>query len=114
MPPPRMKDVPRNLKGYFLCLMRKGPQWNETGDSPELMLAHLAFLRAQAEARRFVMTGPVVDDVDDLVGITIFQAESVEEARALVEDDPGVRAGRLRMEVRPVFLPALDGVRVEY
>ena len=114
MPQARMNDVPRNLKGYFLCLMRKGPQWNETGDSPELMLAHLAFLRTQLEARRFTVTGPVVDDADDLVGMTILQAESAEEARALVEGDPGAKAGRLRMEIRPVFLPSLDAVRVEY
>jgi uncharacterized protein YciI len=110
----RMKDVPRNLKGYFLCLMRKGPQWNETGDSPELMLAHLAFLRTQLEARRFMITGPVVDNADDLVGITLLQAESLEEASQLANDDPGARAGRLKMELRPVFLPSLDAVRVEY
>jgi uncharacterized protein YciI len=114
MPQARLKDVPRNLKGYFLCLLRKGPQWNETGDSPELMLAHLAFLRAQLEARRFMLAGPIVDDADDLVGITILQAESLEEASTLANEDPGARAGRLRMEIRPVFLPALDGVRAEY
>jgi uncharacterized protein YciI len=112
--PPRMRDVPRNLKGYFLCLLRKGPQWNETSDSPELMLQHLAFLRAQLEARRFLVTGPVVDNADDLVGITILEAGSAEEALELANHDPGARAGRLRMEIRPVFLPSLDGVRVEY
>ncbi len=110
--PPR--DVPRNLKGYFLCLLRRGPRWNETNDSPELMLEHLAFLRVQLEARRFLMAGPVVDEADDLVGIAILQAESAEAALALAEEDPGARAGRLKMEVRPVFLPSLDPVRVEY
>jgi uncharacterized protein YciI len=109
-----MRDVPRNLKGYFLCLLRKGPQWNETSDSPELMLQHLAFLRAQLEARRFLVTGPVVDNADDLVGITILEAGSAEEALGLANEDPGARAGRLRMEIRPVFLPSLDGVRAEY
>ncbi len=112
--PPRMKDVPRNLKGYFLCLLRKGPQWNETSDSPELMLEHLAFLRAQLEARRFLVAGPVVDGSDDLVGITILEAAGAAEALDLVNQDPGARAGRLRMEIRPVFLPSLDAVRVEY
>jgi uncharacterized protein YciI len=109
-----MRDVPRNLKGYFLCLLRKGPQWNETNDSPELMLQHLAFLRTQLEARRFLIAGPVVDNADDLVGITLLDAVSAEEALKLVNEDPGARSGRLRMEIRPVFLPSLDGVRVEY
>ena len=118
----RRRDIPRNLKGYFLCLLHKGPQWNETGDSPALMLEHLAWLRQQMEARRYVVAGPVVgptvvpfsETEDDLVGMTILTAETPEEAQALVDGDPGVKAGRLRMEVRPVFLPSLDAVRVEY
>lgn len=110
----RMKDVPRNLKGYFLCLLHKGPRWNETSDSPELMMEHLAYLRVQLEARNFVVAGPVVDEADDLVGISILQAGSLEEALQLTNEDPGARAGRLRMEIRPVFLPSLDAVRVEY
>lgn len=112
--PPRMKDVPRNLKGYFLCLLRKGPKWNETSDSPELMLEHLAFLREQMESRRFLVAGPVVDNADDLVGVSIISAENAAEAQALANLDPGAVAGRLQMEIRPVFLPSLDGVRVEY
>jgi uncharacterized protein YciI len=110
----RLGDVPRNLKGYFLCLLRKGPRWNETGDSPELMLQHLAFLRTQLEARKFLVAGPVVDNADDLVGITILEAASAEEAQTLANRDPGALAGRLKMEIRPVFLPSLDPVRVEY
>jgi hypothetical protein len=110
----RLQDVPRNLKGYFLCFMRKGPRWNETGDSPALMLQQLAYLRAQTEARKFLVTGPVVDQADDLVGITIIEAASIEEAAQLANEDPGAQAGRLLMEIRPVFLPSLDGVRVEY
>lgn len=114
MAPPRMKDVPRNLKGYFLCLLRKGPQWNETNDSPELMLQHLAFLRTHLETHRFLVAGPVVDNADDLVGVTIIQAASMEEASQLANGDPGALAGRLTMEIRAVFLPSLDAVRVEY
>lgn len=119
----RRRDIPRNLKGYFLCLLRKGPQWNQTGDSPALMLEHLSYMRQQIEARRYVVAGPVVGPAvvpfdaaaeDDLVGMTILTAETPEEAQALVDGDPGVKAGRLRTEVRPVFLPSLDAVRVEY
>jgi uncharacterized protein YciI len=112
--PPRMKDVPRNLKGYFLCLLKKGEKWNETEGSAELMLEHLAFLRQEMEARRFLVTGPVLDEKDDLVGISLIEAESAQAAMDLANEDPGAKAGRLRMEIRPVYLPSLDGVRVEY
>lgn len=112
--PPRLKDVPRNLKGYFLCLLKKGEKWNETEGSAELMPQHLAFLRAQMETRRFLVTGPVLGDNDDLVGISLIEAVSAEEALQLANEDPAAKAGRLRMEIRPVYLPSLDGVRVEF
>jgi uncharacterized protein YciI len=120
MPPPsRQKDVPRNLKPYFLCLFRKGDKWNETQDSPDLMPRQLAFLREQMEARRFLITGPVLagqgsDPNDDLVGIAILTAENLEAAQSLANQDPGAQAGRLRMEIHPILLPSLEPVRVEY
>ena len=114
MPPTPRRDIPRNLKNYYLCLLRKGDRWNETQDSPELMPKHLAFLREQLEARRFLLTGPILDQNDDLVGITILTAENLEEAQTLANQDPGAQSGRLKMEVRPVLLPSLDTVRAEY
>jgi uncharacterized protein YciI len=111
---PRMVDVPRNLKPYFLCLLRKGPQWDNPSGQEDLMPLQLAFLREQTEAGKIVMTGPVLDQNDGLTGISLVQAENLEQAQAVANADPAVKAGRLVVEVRPVFLPALDGVRVEY
>jgi hypothetical protein len=48
------------------------------------------------------------------VGISILDAPSAEEALKLANQDPGAQSGRLWMEIRPVLLPALDPVRVEY
>ncbi|MGC2163056.1 MAG: YciI family protein [Silvibacterium sp.] len=115
---PRMTDVPRNLKPYFLCLLRKGPHWDVPQGHEDLMPLQLAFLRQQIEAGRFLLSGPVLghaqDPSDDVTGITILRAENLDEAQALAAEDPAVQAGRLIAEVRPVFLPSLDNVRVEY
>lgn len=111
--PPRMKDVPRNLKPYYLCLLVKGERWNEIEGGSDLMPLHLAFLRRHLEARRFLVSGPVVGD-DRIVGITIIEAANAEEAATLASDDPAVKAGRISIEVHPSFLPSLDAVRVEY
>jgi uncharacterized protein YciI len=115
---PRMADVPRNLKPYFLCLLRKGPQWDIPQGHEDLMTEQLAFLRRQTEAGKFLLTGPALGHTrnpsDDVTGITILQAESLEEALALTAEDPAVKAGRLIAELRPVFLPSLDNVRVDY
>jgi uncharacterized protein YciI len=110
-----MRDVPKNLKPYFLGLLRRGPRWNETegAEAAELLPRHLAYMREQSEAGRYIAAGPVLDE-SDFAGVLLISAETLEAAKALAENDPGVRAGRLAVEVHPVLLPALDGVRAVY
>jgi uncharacterized protein YciI len=109
------RDVPKNLKPYFLGLLRRGPRWNETEgpEAAELLTRHLAYLREQSEAGRYIVAGPVLSE-SNLAGVLLISAETQEAAVALAEHDPGVRAGRLAVEVLPVLLPALDGVRAVY
>ena len=115
-----MRDVPKNLKPYFLGLLRRGPRWNEIEgpEAAELLPRHLAYLRAksegeQSEAGRYIAAGPVLDE-SDFTGVLLISAETLEAAMALAENDPGVRAGRLAVEVHPVLLPSLDGVQALY
>ncbi len=110
-----MRDVPKNLKPYFLGLLRRGPRWNEIEgpEAAELLPRHLAYLREQSEAGRYVAAGPVLDE-SEFAGVLLIAAGTLEEAVALAENDPAVRAGRLAVEVHPVLLPALDGVRAVY
>jgi uncharacterized protein YciI len=110
-----MRDVPKNLKPYFLGLLRRGPRWNEIEgtEAAELLPRHLAYLREHSEAGRYIAAGPVLDE-SELAGVLLISAETIEVALALAENDPGVRAGRLAVEVHPVLLPALDAVRAVY
>lgn len=110
-----MRDVPRNLKPYFLGLLRRGPRWNETSgpEATELMERQLAYLREQSEAGRYVAAGPVMDE-SEFAAVLLIAAETLEAALRLAVNDPGVQAGRLVAEVHPVLLPALDAVRAEY
>jgi uncharacterized protein YciI len=110
-----MRDVPKNLKPYFLGLLKRGPRWNETDgpEAAELLPQHLAYLRMQAEAGGYIAAGPVLSE-SNFAGVLLIAAETQEAALALAENDPGVRAGRLAVEVLPVLLPSLDGVRPVY
>jgi len=110
-----MRDVPKNLKPYFLGLLRRGPRWNEIDgpEAAELLPRHLAYLREQSEAARYMAAGPVLDE-GEFAGVLLIATETLEAAVALAENDPGVRAGRLAVDVHPVLLPALDGVRAVY
>jgi uncharacterized protein YciI len=115
---PHIADIPRNLKLYFLCLLRKGPLWDQTQGHDDLMPQQLAFLRRQIEAGTILLAGPALGHTqnpsDDVTGITILRAENLEAAQAIISQDPAIQAGRLIADLRPVFLPSLDNVRVEY
>jgi uncharacterized protein YciI len=95
--------------------LRRGPRWNETegSEAAELLPRHLAYLREQAEAGRYVAAGPVLDE-SEYAGVLLISVETLQAAEALAQSDPGVRAGRLAVEVHPVLLPDLDAVRAVY
>ena len=117
MPPserdPQRPDIPRNLKPYFLCLLRRGPRWNVTEGHEDLMARYLAYLRREMEARRTVFAGPVTGN-GDLIAVAVLEAGTIQEATAFVEENPGVQSGHFVAEVHPCYLPGLDGVRIEY
>ncbi|HYK35575.1 YciI family protein [Alloacidobacterium sp.] len=110
---PKRPDVPRNLKPYFLCLLKKGPRWNITEGNEDLMPKYLAWLRSETEARRILFAGPVTDR-GDIIGIAVLAADTADEASAIADANPGIESGHFLAELHPCFLPALDGVKVEY
>lgn len=109
----RRPDVPRNLKPYFLCLLRRGEHWNLTEGHEDLMPRYLAWLRSEMEARRIVFAGPVTGD-GDLIAVAVFGVGTAEEAKALADENPGIKSGHFVAELHPCYLPGLDEVRVEY
>ena len=110
---PRVADVPRNLKPYFLCLLKKGPRWNMTEGHESLMPEYLAYLRRETESRHILFAGPITDE-GEVIAVAVLQAPGVQEAKAIVNENPGVQSGHFEAELRPCYLPALDGVQVEY
>jgi uncharacterized protein YciI len=89
---------------YQVAFLRKGPAWTP-GETPELQKlqeAHLAHIRAMGESGKLLVAGPFSDG-GDLRGMFIFRLDSLEEARALAEQDPAVQAGRLVLEWHPWF-----------
>jgi uncharacterized protein YciI len=84
----------------FLVLLKKGPAWTAevTDQTKALQAAHMANMKAQWEAKKMVVAGPDGDD-HDLRGVFVYAAASREEAKALAESDPAVKAGRLVPEI---------------
>jgi len=91
------------LEPYELVMLYRGT--NPPKLSPEelakLQAQHVAHQRRMAAAGKLVVAGPfkVESDQDPLRGLALYRVGSVAEARKLAEQDPAVKAGRLRVEV---------------
>jgi uncharacterized protein YciI len=90
----------------YLGFLKRGDKWTpeKTPATAELQKAHLANIHRLAEMKKLFVAGPFGDD-GDLRGIFVFKVASLDEAKALAETDPAVRAGRLAIEMHPWLVP---------
>jgi uncharacterized protein YciI len=89
------------LESFAFVLLRSGPNANafSPAELEHYQAAHLAHLEAMTKAGKLAGAGPFSDQPDEsLRGLCIF-ATSLEETRALMADDPSVRAGRMAPEI---------------
>jgi uncharacterized protein YciI len=86
---------PAEFDTYQLILLVRAPDRAEIDDeaSEALGLQHLGHFRKMHAAGYLKIAGPIEGD-DEIAGICLYQAGSLERARRLAEDDPAVRAGR--------------------
>jgi uncharacterized protein YciI len=115
VPPVRAEDPPSpryEMTTYVVGLLFRGPKWTpeSTPETQKIQEGHMANIRKMAAAGKLAVAGPFSDD-GDLRGIFIFQNATVEEARALADQDPAIQAGRLRLELHPWF--AAKGLKVD-
>jgi uncharacterized protein len=94
------------MKKYVLAFLKAGP--NRSSDSivrANLQTEHLKNIQRMANEGKLVVAGPFMDD-QPIRGIYIFNVETVEEAKALTETDPAIKAGSLVMELHPFYCSA--------
>lgn len=104
-PAPAAQAAPKpkefQLEPYAFVILRRGPAWTpeKTEASEALQREHLGHLRHMAEIGKMVVAGPFDDQKDETMrGLCLYRT-SLDEARALAESDPAVKAGRLKVEV---------------
>lgn len=90
-----------NLKPYFFVLLKKGPNRNQDSvTAARIQKEHMENINKLAAMGKLNVAGPFLDD-GELRGIFIFDSNSEEEVRSMVENDPAVKAGRLTYEIHP-------------
>ncbi|HEY0030860.1 MAG TPA: YciI family protein [Bacteroidia bacterium] len=91
------------MKTYYLVFLKKGA--NRTQDSTtvsKLQVQHIAHLDKMAEEGKMDICGPLMEE-GDIRGICIYNVATKEEAEKLANDDPMVKAGRLKVEIHPFY-----------
>ncbi len=96
-------DEPKEgeMKQYFFVMLSKGP--NRTHDSTtvaKIQAGHMANIEQLVKDDKLHIAGPF-GDKGDWRGIFILNVKTMEQAKALVDKDPAVIAGRLKYEIHP-------------
>lgn len=110
-PGPHVGPGGYEMTTYYVGLLYRGSSWSaeNTPERQKLQEGHLANIQRLAQEGKLIVAGPFSDD-GDLRGMFLFQVGTLEEAQALVDTDPMVKAGRLRVELHPWF--AAKGINV--
>ncbi len=101
----RAEEPPKfEMTTYQVAFLRKGPNWTpaETPETKAIQEGHMANIRKMGATGKLLIAGPF-EDGGDLRGMFIFRVETLEEAKAMAEQDPAVKAGRLVLEWHPWF-----------
>jgi uncharacterized protein YciI len=110
---PQGANVPKNMKPYFLCLLEKSESWKPVQFADPAMQEHLAYIREQVEAGKYVVVGPVLDQ-GRIAGMAIINAASIAEAKKVVDGDKMVQSRQLVAEIHPVMLEDLSALHIEF
>lgn len=86
-----------NMQAHPLCLLSRGDQWDSRSDRDELLLEHERYIQ-DLRAKGQLGAAGQIEAPDDLVGLVIFKAIPFELAQQLMDEDPAVKSGVIRVE----------------
>ena len=91
------------MRQYVMAFLKEGPNQSlDSAAAAQLQRAHLDNIFRMADEGKLAVAGPFLDG-GELKGVYIFNVTTVEEAKALTESDPAVKAGRFVMELHPWY-----------
>jgi uncharacterized protein len=97
---------------YYVGILKRGPKWTaeSTEETKKLQAGHMANIKKMAATGKLIVAGPFTDG-GDLRGLFIFKADSIEDVKAMVAEDPAVQAGRLVVDMKPWM--AAKGIKID-
>jgi uncharacterized protein YciI len=94
------------MRKYVMAFLKTGPtKIADKAKMAEIQKAHLKNITKLADAGKLVVAGPFMDE-GEVEGIFIFDVTTIEEAKALTNTDPAIKAGVLVMQLRSFYCSA--------
>lgn len=94
-------DEQGEMKTYYMVFLVKGDNRSKDSiTSAKIQNEHLQHLTKMHNEGKMDVAGPFLDE-GDARGICIYNVATLEEAKILAESDPAVKAGRLKVVIRP-------------
>jgi uncharacterized protein YciI len=98
---------------YFVAFQSPGPNWVKGvryNEQPEFK-NHVAYMMKLQDEGLTVLSGPFMEKAGGLKGVladggmTIFKAANLDDATAIGTDDPTVKSGMLKVDVKMFWVP---------
>jgi uncharacterized protein YciI len=104
-------DIPKNIQPYFVALLVKGDHYSaeQTPESMELLRQHLSYIRLQTENKIYLFAGPFTDD-GTIAGMIVLRRKSRDEAEAVLNQDPAVKAGQFKIQLHSAMFAEIESV----
>ena len=81
------------MKTYVFCILKTGSNTTATKEEKaKLFEGHMANINKLAAEGKLVIAGPFMKNDRNYRGVFVFNVSTIEEANALVETDPAVKA----------------------
>lgn len=91
------------MKQYVFVILRTGKAKRPAGKEMDVLQnGHLKNIMRLGDEAKLALAGPFMDD-QEMRGIFIFNAKTIEEAKKLLENDPLVSGGYLEAEFHPWY-----------
>lgn len=95
------------MKTYVFCLLKTGSNTTATKEEKSKYFeGHMANINRLADEGKLIVAGPFMKNDKNYRGIFIFNVSTVEEAQALVDTDPAVKAKIFEAELTPWYCSA--------
>lgn len=95
------------MKTYVFCILKTGSNTTATPEERKKYFdGHMANIGRLADEGKLIVAGPFMKNDKNYRGIFIFNVSTVEEAQALVDSDPAVKAKIFEADLTPWFCSA--------